>query len=45
MRHLAEAVLVGAQSAAAMKQKGDKQTQSQPELVGAAAGEAKEGNV
>jgi small subunit ribosomal protein S2 len=45
MRHLAEAVLVGAQSAAALKQKGDKQPQPQPELVGAAAGEAKEGNV
>jgi len=42
MRHLAEAVLVGAQSAAALKQKGDK-PQAQPEL--AAAGEAKEGNV
>jgi small subunit ribosomal protein S2 len=44
MRHLAEAVLVGSQSAAAMKQKGDKP--AQPEMAAvAAAGEAKEGNV
>ena len=42
MRHLAEAVLVGSQSAAALKQKGEKPA-AQPEL--AAAGEAKDGNV
>jgi small subunit ribosomal protein S2 len=41
MRHLAEAVIVGAQSSAAMKQKGDK-----PEPAAAAgASEAKDGNV
>jgi small subunit ribosomal protein S2 len=41
-RHLAEAILVGSQTAAAMKQKdkGEK-----PELVGAGAAEAKDGNV
>jgi hypothetical protein len=44
MRHLAEACLVGSQSAAAMKQKGDKP--APPEMAAvAAAGEAKEGNV
>jgi hypothetical protein len=42
MRHLAEAVLVGSQSAAAMKQK-EKGGEKQPEAVGAA--EAKDGNV
>ena len=42
MRHLAEACLVGSQSAAAMKQKGDKPA---PQAEMAAAGEAKEGNV
>lgn len=46
MRHLAEAVLVGSQSAAAMKQKdaGGK-GEKQPELAAAAVGEAKDGNV
>ena len=44
MRHLAEAVLVGSQSAAAMKQKGDRPA-AQPEMATAGAAEAKEGNV
>jgi small subunit ribosomal protein S2 len=44
MRHLAEACLVGSQSAAAMKQKGDKPA-APAEMAVAAAGEAKDGNV
>ena len=43
LRHLSEAVLIGLQSAAAAQQrKGEKE--EKPELVGAGAGEAKEGN-
>jgi small subunit ribosomal protein S2 len=45
MRHLAEAALVGSQSAAAMKQKDRGEKEEKGELVGAGAGEAKEGNV
>ena len=48
-RHLAEAILVGSQSAAAMKQKGDKgdagKGGEKGELVGAGAVDAKDGNV
>jgi small subunit ribosomal protein S2 len=45
MRHLAEAVLAGSQSAAALKQKDKGEKADKGELVGAAAGEAKDGNV
>jgi small subunit ribosomal protein S2 len=42
MRHLAEAVLIGSQSAAALKQKEKGEKADKGELVGAGAGEAKE---
>ena len=45
MRHLAEAVLVGSQSSAAAKQKGDNKPAAPAEMATAAAGEAKDGNV
>lgn len=45
MRHLAEAVLVGSQSSAAAKQKGDRPAAAPAEMATAAAGEAKDGNV
>jgi small subunit ribosomal protein S2 len=44
MRHLAEAVLVGSQSATALKQK-EKGDKPEPVTAAAAAGEAKDGNV
>ena len=45
MRHLAEAVLIGPQSAAAAKQKDKGEKGDKGELVGAGAAEAKDGNV
>ena len=44
-RHLAEAILIGSQTAAAMKQKDKGGAAEKGELVGAGAAEAKDGNV